>query len=496
MNLKQNLGRSTAWMSLAATGNSVISFIIFIVLSRILSATDIGLVAFALIVVEIGKLIVNAGLSQAVIQRADWNNTYASTCFYLNVTFSVIVTFITMFIAAPLIAHYYEHQAAPILKVLSIIFFLEGLKAVHEGKLKREFSFRVIALRTIIGSLASGVLGIYLALNGYGVWALVWQQIVCQLLITYITISSAKWMPNFTFSWSQAKQILSFSAPLTGAQIIGNIGSKIFEMLVGIMIGPAALGFYRVGGRALYILQDVVLKPLETTILSALSRIDQPQQQALGVIRIIRMSCYITFPIFFGAAAIGPEFITFAFGEKWAMSGYIMTALAVGVAPLVIILQINAVLTASGNSRLVMVLAVITFIGNCIFGFIAIPFGLIATACAFSIRSYLTLFFNLYYFKQIYGFGILEVLKVTVPSFTSSIVMFAALFAIKLFIASKLPLALTLILLCLSGALIYALCIRIIFKLETQIFFLESSDLMPEKLKPLLGNIQRLIKLN
>jgi O-antigen/teichoic acid export membrane protein len=495
MNLKQNLGRSTAWMGLAATGNSAISFIIFIVLSRILSATDIGLVAFALIVVEIGKVIVNAGLSQAVIQRAEWDNTYASTCFYLNVAFSVIVTFITMFIAAPLIAHYYEPLAAPILKVLSIIFFLEGLKAVHEGKLKREFSFRVIALRTITGSLASGVLGIYLALNGFGVWALVWQQIFCQLLVSYITISSAQWMPNFAFSWSYTQQILSFSTPLTGAQIIGNIGSKIFEMLVGIMMGPAALGFFRVGGRALYILQDVVLKPLENTILSALSRIDQPKQQALGVIRIIRMSCYITFPIFFGAAAIGPEFITFAFGEKWTMSGYVMTALAVGIAPMVISQQVNAALTASGNSQLIMVLAAITFIANCVLGVIAIPFGLIATACAFSIRSYLTLFFYLLFFKRVYSFDILTVLKVTVPSFTSSLVMFASLFVIKLLITRELPVALALVLLCLSGALIYALCIRIVFKQETQVFFLETIDLAPEKVKPLLGNIQRLIKL-
>ncbi|GGY74414.1 lipopolysaccharide biosynthesis protein [Cellvibrio zantedeschiae] len=482
-------------MSLAASGNSIISFIIFIVLSRILSATDIGLVAFALIVVEIGKLIVNAGITQAVIQRAEWDNTYASTCFYLNVFFSVIVTFVTMFVAAPILAHYYEPAAAPILKVLAIIFFLEGLKAVHEGKLKREFSFRVIALRTIVGSLASGVLGIYLAFNGFGVWALVWQQIVCQLLISYITISSAKWMPNFSYSWNYSKQILSFSTPLTGAQIIGNIGSKIFEMLVGIMMGPAALGFFRVGGRALYILQDVVLKPLETTILSALSRIEQPQQQALGVMRIIRMSCYITFPIFFGAAAIGPEFITFAFGEKWEMSGYIMTALAIGIAPLVVSQQINAVLTASGNSHLVMVLASITFVANCVFGSIAIPFGLIATALAFSLRSYLTLFFNLQFFKRVYGFGILHVLKIAAPSFISSLLMFAGLFAIKLFVTNSLPPVLALIILCASGAVIYALCVRIIFKQETKIFLLETIDLVPLKLKPVLGNIQRLIKL-
>jgi len=495
MTLKKNLGRSTAWMSLAATGNSVTSFIIFIILSRILSATEIGLVAFALIVVEIGKLIVNAGLTQAVIQRTDWDNTYASTCFYLNVVFSVAVTFLTMFAAAPLISHYYEPQAGPILKVLSIIFFLEGLKAVHEGKLKREFSFRVIALRTVVGSLASGILGVYLAINGFGVWALVWQQIICQLLITVVTIISAKWKPDFSFSTAYCRQILNFSTPLTFAQIVSNLGSRVFEMLVGIMMGPAALGFYRIGGRALYILQDVVLKPLETTILSALSRIPQRQQQAHGVIRVIRMSCYITFPIFFGAAAVGPEFIGFAFGNKWTTSGYVMTALAIGIAPVVVSQQINAVLTASGHSRLVMIVAIITFAGNCIAGLIAIPFGLIATACAFSVRSYLTLFFNLWFFKRVYLVGILHVLKVTAPSFISSVVMFTCLFGIKFLMASQLPVLAELVTLCVAGTFIYATCIRVIFKHETQVFFSESIDLVPAKLKPVLGNIQRIIKL-
>ncbi len=495
MNLKQNLGRSTAWMSLAATGNSAISFIIFIVLSRILSATDIGLVAFALIVVEIGKIIVNAGFSQAVVQRPEWNNTYASTCFYLNIIFSILVTLVIVFIAAPLVAHYYEPKSERILKILSIIFFLEGIKAVHEGKLKREFSFRVIALRTVLASLLSGALGIYLAVKGFGVWALVFQQLTSQVLITLVTVISAQWMPSLTFSWAHTQQLLRFSTPLMFAQLMGNLGSKIFEVLIGVLMGPAALGFFRVGGRAIYILQDVVLKPLENTTLSALSRIAQTHQQALSVLRVIRMSCYLTFPIFFGAAAIGPEFIIFAFGERWALSGQIMTLLAIGIAPTVIGQQINAVLTASGNSRLVLVLAAITFVGNCIVGFLMVPFGLLAVACGFAARTYITLLFNLYFFKRIYHIDIGYVLKITAPSFTSSLIMFAALMSLKLIIGDKLSIALLLPMLCIVGAIIYALSIRVLFKNETKLFFIESIDLVPNKLKSLLSTIQRLIKL-
>jgi len=495
MNLKQNLGRSTAWMSLAATGNSVISFIIFIVLSRILSATDIGLVAFALIIVELGKIIVNAGFSQAVVQRADWDNTYASTCFYLNILFSILVTLIIFFIAAPLVAHYYEPKSELILKVLSIIFFLEGCKAVHEGKLKREFSFRVIALRTVLASLVSGTLGIYLAINGFGVWALVFQQLTSQILVTFVTIISAKWMPTLTFSWAHTQQLLRFSTPLMVAQLMGNLGSKIFEVLIGILMGPAALGFFRVGGRALYILQDVVLKPLENTTLSALSRITQADQQALSVLRVIRMSCYLTFPIFFGAAAIGPEFIILAFGERWALSGQIMMLLAIGIVPTVIGQQMNSVFTASGNSRVVLVLAAITFVGNCIVGLLMVPFGLLAVACGFAARTYITLLFNLYFFKRIYQIDVSYVLRITAPSFTSSLIMFAALMSVKVIIGHALPLALLLPMLCILGAIIYALSIRLIFKHETKLFFIESIDLAPTKFKYFLGAIQRLIKI-
>jgi len=495
MTLKKNLGKSTVWMSLAASGNSVISFIIFIVLSRILSATDIGLVAFALIVVEIGKIIVNAGFSQAIIQRMDWDNAYASTCFYLNVVFSLIVTLVIVFVVTPLVAEYYEPDAAPILKVLSIIFFLEGFKAVHEGKLKREFSFRVIALRTVLASIASGVLGIYLAINGFGVWALVFQQLTAQVLITVVTVVSAKWMPGIEFSLIHSRQLLRFSTPLMFAQLMANLGSKIFEVLIGIMMGPAALGFYRVGGRALYILQDVVLKPLENTTLSALARINELELQAMSALRVIRMSCYLIFPIFFGAAAVGSEFIIFAFGEKWALSGEIMTLLAIGIAPTVIGQQINAVLTASGNSRLVLILAIITFVGNCVVGLMMIPFGLLAVACGFAARTYITLFFNLLFFRRVYHIDISYVLKITAPSFTSSLIMFATLMSLKLIVGDKLPIALMLPLLCALGATVYALSIRLIFKYETKLFFNESIDLAPVKMKPLLGTIQRLIKL-
>ncbi|RZA07307.1 MAG: lipopolysaccharide biosynthesis protein, partial [Moraxellaceae bacterium] len=325
MTLKKQLGRSTAWMSAAATGNSVASFIIFIVLSRLLEPKDIGLVAFALIIVEIGKIIVNAGFPQAIVKHPVWDETFASTCFYLNMVFAISVTLLIFFVGSPLVGRFYEVEAIPILQVLSIIFFIDGIKAVHEGKLKREFNFKVIALRTIFAGVISGMIGIFMAIKGFGVWALVGQQLINQCIITLFTLTSARWTPKWKFSTSDSKSLLRFSSPLMLGQLINNVNSKIFEILIGILVGAAALGFYRVGGRALFILQEIVIKPFDYTLLSAISRINEKAAQAQATLRVIRMSAYVTFPIFFGAAAIGPEFIIFAFGEKWALSGQVMT---------------------------------------------------------------------------------------------------------------------------------------------------------------------------
>jgi O-antigen/teichoic acid export membrane protein len=494
--LKKRLGHSTLLMSLAASANSVISFVIFIVLSRILSPAEIGLVAFALIFVEAGKIIVNAGFPHAIVQHPVWDDQRASTCFYLNLLFALSIALFVFFIGAPLAARYYEAEAGPLLQVLSLIFFVDGIKAVHDGKLKREFAFRVIAIRSICGALAGGITGIYLAINGYGVWALVWQQLVNHSVVTVLTIMSSKWRPRLSFSPNHGRHLLAFSSPLMVAQLTGNISSKIFDILIGIVIGPTALGFFRIGGRVLYILQDVVLKPFEQTALSALARIEQRLQQALATLRLLRMSSYLTFPIFFGAAAIGPEFIIFAFGEKWSTSGNLMTILAIGSAPLGIGYQVNAALTASGHSRQVMMISSINLAVNILLAAASVPFGLVAAATGFALRSYFAITASLFFFNRVFTIGWLRVLQSVAPSFTASLAMFLIVIAAKYFLADQLAPLLRLLLLALLGAVAYAVLMLTLFRKETSNFLTEGKDLVPPSMKPVVAGLQRLTRLD
>jgi PST family polysaccharide transporter len=494
MNLKQSFGKSTAWMSAAASSNSIISLIIFIVLSRLLTPEEIGLVGFALIVIEIGKIVVYGGFAQAIVRREDWNEAFASTCFYLNILFAAAVALAVFFIVTPLVVHFYDPKAEELLKVLSIIFFLEGAKTVHEGKLRRAFEFRTIAIRTVFSSLCAGTLGIWLAFNGYGVWALVWQQLLSHILIALVTVLSAKWLPGLTFSTVYARELLAFSTPLTLARVTNNASSKVYEVLVGIMIGAAALGFFRVGGRALFILQEIVIKPFEQTLLPTLARLDDRNQQAAATLRVMRICAYFTFPIFFGAAAIGSEFIRFTFTDKWALSGDVMTLLALGIAPMVISYQVSSALTASGNARAVMSISTIVFSLNLTLGLLLVPYGLLAAAGGFALRNYLTIFADLYYFKKVFNVKILHTLKILAPSFCAALLMFASIQGVKLLLP-EMPLILQLILCAALGGVVYTLIMTCIFRRETRYFLKESANIAPTKAKPVIAKLQQLLRL-
>jgi len=495
MSLKKSFGKSTLWMSAAASGNSVISFLIFIILSRLLAPEEIGLVAFALIVVELGKIMVSAGLPQAIVRHHEWDERYSATCFYLNLTLAALVTLTVFFIGAPVIAHYYDPRAELLVQVLSIGFFLEGLKAVHEGKLKREFNFRAMALRTVAGSLLGGIVGVALAFNGYGVWALVWQQLINQLIVLLITLKSARWMPGLHFSFPDARALLAFSMPLTVAQMISNFASKVYEMLVGVLLGPAALGFFRVGGRALFILQEIVLKPFEQTLLPALARMTEREQRAQGTLRVIRMAAYFAFPIFFGAAALGPEFIELAFTNKWAQSGQVMTLLALGIAPLVIEYQVHSALTASGKTKQAMILACMNFSLNCLLGFLLVPYGIFAAAAGFAIRNYLSVIYTMFVFKQVFGVNMTVQFRTIAPTLAAAFLMFGTVLLAKHALPNDLAAGVRLILLGVLGALTYTLLMSFVFRQETKHFLNESAALAPAKAKPVICKLQRLLKM-
>ncbi|WP_062063278.1 oligosaccharide flippase family protein [Cellvibrio sp. OA-2007] len=496
MSLQKSLGSSAAWMSLAASSMSIVSFVVFIIISRILSPDEIGLVVFAILVVEAGRIIINGGLSISIVQRPEWEEDYAATSFYISCCYGVIVTLIVLFIGVPLTAKLYAPAAASILAVLSIIFMLEAIKVVHDGKLRRDLRFKAIAIRSILSSVISSIIGIYLALHGYGVWALVAQQLSGQLIVTALTIIGANWWPRWQFSLQRAGEAIHMASPMMLAQFINTLCSTLVEFMVGIILGPIALGIYRIAGRALFILQEIIIRPLEQTTIPVLARMENAQARAKATLRILRINSFVILPIFFGTAAIAEEFIALVFGEKWHSSGALMALLALGSTPFALRIQINATLTAEGKSRWVLLNMIATLLTTLIIGYLLIPYGTHYAAIAYVVINYISGAISMVIFQHIFRCGFIPMLNVLWPSHLAASIMLCICLAVKQWLPQTLPAATQLLLLGATGGISYFFLCVVIFRNETRNFLGECLKIMPLKFSPLLLRIQSWARLN
>lgn len=496
MSLKRQLSSSTAWMSLAASGMSLVSFLVFIIISRILSPNEIGLVVLAILVVEAGKIIVNGGITFAIVQRKEWDTLYASTCFYITLFYGVLLTALVFFVGAKLAHEFYDPAAAPILQVLSVMFIIEAIQVVHEGKLRREFRFKVIALRSILASSISGIVGVTLALQGYGVWALVAQQLTGQVLITLVTFVYARWWPKLRFSLEFAREALSFSAPMMLANFISTLCNTLLEFMVGIILGPVALGIYRIAGRALFILQDIIIRPMEQTIFPTLSRLNEKLARAEASLRIIRMSSFLIVPIFFGTAAVAAEFIELIFGEKWRASGVLMGMLAIGSTPVMVRLQLNAALNAQGKPQWVMYSNLLMLFITLVIGYVTIPHGLNHAATAYIAINYVMGVISLVLFCRVFECRLLTIFHTLWPSYLASSIMLAVCLFVKGELPTTLPSTLQIIVVCIAGGMVYLLLGLLVFRRETKNFLHEGLSIAPAKFSPMLIRLQGWLRLH
>lgn len=490
MSLQKRLGTSAAWMSLSASSMSIVSFIVFIIISRILSPDEIGLVVFALLIVETGKILINGGLSISIVQRKEWEDDYASTSFYIAFLYGIIITALVLLVGVPLTRSLYDPAAVPILQVLSIIFMLETIKVIPDGKLRREFQFKTIAIRSILSSIISSIVGIYLAFNGYGVWALVAQQLCSQVIVTALTLIGARWWPRAFFSFARAREAIRLASPMMLAQTVNTLCSSLIEFIVGVILGPIALGIYRIAGRALFVLQEIIIRPLEQTTIPVLARMETPLAKAKATLRILRMNSFVILPVFFGIAAIAEEFIALVFGQKWHSSGEVMSLLALGSAPFAIRMQINATLTAESKSNWVLINMLCTLFITLVIGYFLIPYGVHYAAIAYLIINYLSGAVSLFLFQHIFRCGWLNILKVIWPSHLTAGIMLGICLFVKQLVPETMAPALLILLVGATGAISYILLGVLIFRNETRNFINECIGVLPKKCSPLLLRIQ------
>jgi O-antigen/teichoic acid export membrane protein len=348
--LNRRLLSSSFWLSLSGVANQFVSFVIFVVIARLVTPAEFGLVAMAALMIELMQILATAGIADAVIQRPELDDRAADSAFWLNFAGGVAVAALAVVLAGPIDRLFGVAGLGRVIRILSLTFVMAPLGAIHAARLAREFGFRALALRNLGANLLSGAIGIWIALSGGGVDALVAQRLAAAAAISVIGFLSYRWVPRLRLDLAACRQMLVFGGKIMSSQILlmGNVRS--IELIAGFVLGPVGVATIRVANRCIDMLMGIVVVPFQQMALPFLSRMQHdPAALQRGYASLSRFSALVIYPSFAGALALAPVVVPTMFGMQWREAGAVMQVICIAAIPMQFNVLLPATLAAAGR---------------------------------------------------------------------------------------------------------------------------------------------------
>jgi PST family polysaccharide transporter len=287
-------------------------------------------------------------------------------------------------------AQFQQPQLVPILQVLSLLFLITACGNVQQALLERAFNFRATATRALAATLVGGVAGIGLALTGFGVWSLVGQQVIQELIGTLVLWQASDWRPRFKVSLPHFWQLFHFGMPILGFNFLNFLNSRADDLLIGYFLGAAPLGYYSIAYRILGVMQQLLVQTSQQIALPTFSRLQSDLEQfRQAFYTATQLTSLIAFPAFLGVLALAPELVVMLFGEQWIPSIPVLQVLSLAGIFQSISFFKSSVFMAMGKPSWSLWLSLLTVVLNLIGFSIAVRWDIVAVAAAFVIRGYL-----------------------------------------------------------------------------------------------------------
>lgn len=306
------------WRLMERFGAQIVTFVVSIVLARLLDPETYGTIALVTVFTTILQVFVDSGLGNALIQKKDADDLDFSSVFYMNLVVCVTL-YAGMFFAAPLIAKFYDSpELTPVVRVMSLTLVVSGVKNVQQAYVSRNMLFKRFFAATLAGTIGAAVLGIYLAWAGYGVWALVAQHLFNLTVDTIILWITVKWRPKWMFSWKRLKGLFSYGWKMLASSLLVTVYNDLTQLIIGKKYTSDTLAFFNRGKQFPYLISDNVNISIDSVLLPVLSK----QQDSLDQVkattrRSIGMSTYCIWPMMIGFAVCGKALISIILTEKW-----------------------------------------------------------------------------------------------------------------------------------------------------------------------------------
>ena len=315
---KKSISSSFSWKLLERFFSVGVSIIIQIVLARIVSTTDFGSLALLVAIINFASIFVSSGISTAIIQKKELEQDDISTTMTMCM-FVALLVYLVLFFLAPIFADYYETPELKWgLRVLSIIIFFNSFNSIQIALLSRKMNFKTIFIRSAIAVPLSGAIGIILALNGFGIWALIIHTLSTSFLTVLIMAIGSKERIGLRFSFSRAKKIYSFSGFILFAALIAGLRDTFRSLIIGKKYSKEELAFYNKGYTYSTYVAQIGKESVSSVLLPAFSTEQSNYDRLLEMGRkSFRLITFVSLPLLVGFALVSYEFVHIVLTDKW-----------------------------------------------------------------------------------------------------------------------------------------------------------------------------------
>ena len=422
--LKRKTVKGVLWSSLDRFSTAGVNFVIGLIIARLLSPKEYGIIAMLAIFMAISQSIIDSGFSNALVRKLDRSEIDYSTSFYFNVVIGLLI-YVLLFFSAPYIAQFYNTpELENITKVVGITLIFNSCTIVQQAILTIKIDFKTQMQISLISAILSGFIGIIMAIKNYGVWALVGQMLSVAFFRTVLLWLIVKWRPRTGFSRRSFKNLFSYGSKLLIAGIMETIYRNLYTIIIGKFFQSSILGLYSRGEQiALYPSSNItgVIQRVTFPILSQIQNDKIQLQNAFQ--QIIKIICFIVFPVMMLLIVIAKPLVYIVLTEKWIDCVPIIQILSISFMWYPVhMLNLN-VLQIAGRSDLFLKIEIIKKIIGIILLFITIPFGIIIMCWGRVWYCFIELFINMYYSNKIIGFTYFQQLKYQVPMFAYALIM-------------------------------------------------------------------------
>lgn len=466
MTLRKKAVQGVVWSGIQNWGANLSSVAVFLVLTRLLAASDFGLIAWANVFIAVLTVLHRQGLLQAIVQRAELLRGHLDTAFWVSIAGGLLLGAGLLAGSGAIALGVGEKALGPVLAGLSVVLLTDSLGNVPRALLRRNMAFKRIAVRSLAAAAIGGVVGIGMAWRGFGVWSLVGQRVTTSVVENTLFWMAVSWRPGFDLSRKYFGDMFGYGRFAMGREVLDVIDIRTDDFLIATVLGTTQAGYYSVGRRLYLILHQMITLTISAVALPTFSRMQQDhaglRQALLSATRMVSLGAL---PAFVGMSVLAPDLVHGLFGEKWDASVPIMQILALaGIVRGAAFFNVPMIMACGKPSWALAVAlgrSVIT-LSAFLMVLLVLRWGIVAVALAYVARDILLAPIPILLVRRLIGLQVGVYLRQYIAPATAALVMAAAVWGVRQLLVEAVNTYLLLGACVLVGAAVYTLAVRLL----------------------------------